>query len=54
MIVSMFLSLSHCASDIIATGKRIKHGGECGLEIPAKYHFYGLEIAIKLAKKNNG
>ena len=28
MIVSLFLSLLHCALYIFANGKRIKHGGE--------------------------
>ena len=51
MIVSMFLSLPHCALDIFATGKRVKHGGEYRLEIPADFHLYVPEKAIKLAKK---
>ena len=28
MTVSMLLSLSHCALDIFATGKRVNHGGD--------------------------
>ena len=51
MIVSVFLSLSYCILHIFATGKRVNHGGEYGLEIPANFHFYGLEMAIKLTKK---
>ena len=51
MVVSMFLSLPYCALDIFATGKRVNHGGEHGLEISANFHFYGPEKAIKLAKK---
>ena len=51
MIKSMFLSLSRCTLDIFATGKRVNHGGEYGLEIPANFSFYGPEKAIKLAKK---
>ena len=35
---------------IFGTGKRVNHGGEYGLEIPANFHFYGPEKAIKLAK----
>ena len=37
LIVSMFLSLSHCALGIFATGKRVNHG----LEIPVNFHFSG-------------
>ena len=51
MIVSMFLSLPHCALDIFATGKCVNHGGECKLEIPPNFHLHGPEKAIKLAKK---
>ena len=51
MIVSMFLSLTHCALNIFATGKRVNHGGECELEIPASFHFHGPGKVIKLAKK---
>ena len=52
MIVSMFLSLAHCALDMFATGKRVNHGGEYGLEIPCNFHFCGPEKkAVKLAKK---
>ena len=51
MIVSMFLSLSHCTLDIFATEKRVNYGIEYGLKIPANFHFYGHEKAIKLAKK---
>ena len=49
MIVSMLLHLPHCALDIFATGKRVNR--EYGLEITANIDFYGLEKAIKLAKK---
>ena len=51
MIVSMFLSLPYCALGIFAAVKRVKHGGEYGLEIYANFHFYGPEKTIKLAKK---
>ena len=51
MIISMFLSLHHRALDTFVTGKRVNHGGECGLEIPATCYFHKPEIAIKLAKK---
>ena len=51
MIVSMFLSLPHCALDIFATGKRVKHGGEYRPEILADFHLYVPKKAIKLAKK---
>ena len=50
MIVSMFLSLLCCALDVFATAKRVNHGGEYGLEIPAIFPFYGPEKIIKLAK----
>ena len=56
MIVSIFLSLSHCALDIFATGKHVNHRDEYGLEIPAhlqSLHFHGPEKAIRLAKKQN-
>ena len=54
MIVSIFLSLSHCALVIFATGKHDNHSDEYGLEIPTNLqslHFHGSEKAIKLAKK---
>ena len=49
--VSMFLSLPHYDLDIFATGKRISHRGEYGLEIPASFNFCGREKAIKFGKK---
>ena len=49
MIVFMFLSLLRCALAVFATRKRIIHGGEYELEIPAIFLFYGLEKIIKLA-----
>ena len=48
MIVSMFLSLSHSALGILATGKHVNHGDEYGQEIPA--NFYEPRKAIALAK----
>ena len=36
MIVSMFLSLLHWALNIFATGKRVNHVNEYGLEIHKK------------------
>ena len=54
MIVSIFLSLSHCALDIFATGKHVNHRDEYGLEVPTNVHFlnfHGPEKVIKLAKK---
>ena len=51
VILFMLLSLPHFTLDIFATGKQVNHGGEYGLEIPADFHFYGPEKAIKLAKK---
>ena len=45
----MFLSLYRCALDVFSAGKRVNHGGEYGLEIPAIFLFYGLEKIIKLA-----
>ena len=46
MIVSMFLSLPWCTLGIEVTGKRVNRGVGYGLEIPAKFHFYGPENAI--------
>ena len=51
MIVYMFLSLSHCVLDISVNGKRVIHGGEYRLEIPANFHSYVHKKAIKLARK---
>ena len=54
VIVLIFLSLSHCALDIFATGKNVNHRDEYGLEIPTNFQFLnfdGPEKAIKLAKK---
>ena len=54
MIVSVVLSLSHCALDIFDTGKYVNHRGEYGLEIPTNLqslHIHGPEKAIKLPKK---
>ena len=54
MIVSIFLSLSHCTLEIFATGKHVNHRDENGLEIPTNLpslHFHGPEKAIKLTKK---
>ena len=54
MIVSVVLSLSHCALDIFATEKYVNHRGEYGLEIPTNLqslHIHGPEKAIKLPKK---
>ena len=53
MIVSIVLSLSHCALDIFATGKYVNYRDEYGLEIPTNLqslHFHGPEKAIKLPK----
>ena len=35
----------------LSTGKRVNHGGEYGLEIPANFHFNGPGKANKLAKR---
>ena len=46
LIVSMFLSLTQCAS-----GKHANHEGEYGLEITAVFfHLDGTEKTIRLAK----
>ena len=45
--------MHHYALDFFAIGKRVKHGGEYWLEIPASFDFYGPEKAIKLGKKQN-
>ena len=50
MIVSMFLFLFYYALYIFATGKRVNHGGDYGLEIPANFYFHESKKAIKLAK----
>ena len=39
-----------CTLDIFATGKRVNHGGEYRLEIPAHFNFCEPEKAINLAK----
>ena len=54
MIVSIFLSLSHYALGIFATGKHANHRDEYGLEFPTNLqslYFHGTEKAIKLAEK---
>ena len=54
MIVSIFLSLSHCALGIFATRNHVNHRDEYGLELPKNLqslHFHGTAKAIKLAKK---
>ena len=56
MIVSIFLSLSHCALDIFAIGKQVNHIDEYRLEIPTNLqflNFHGHEKPIKLAKMWN-
>ena len=54
VIVSIFLSLSHCSLVIFATGKHVNHRDEYGLAIPTNLqslHFYGTEKTITLSKK---
>ena len=54
MIVSIFLSLSHCALGILATGKHVNYRDEYEVEFPTNLqslHFHGTEKATKLAKK---
>ena len=51
MIVSMFPSLVHCPLGIFTIAKRVSREDEYGLEIPANFHFYGPEKAIKLTQK---
>ena len=46
-----FLSLPDYPLDIFATEKRVNHGGEYGLEIPANLILYRTDSAIKLVKK---
>ena len=56
MIVSIVLSLSHCALNIFGTGKYVNHRDEYGLKTATylqSLHFHGPEKAIKLAKKYN-
>ena len=55
MTVSIFLSLSHSALGIFATGKHVNHRDECALEILTNLqylHFHEIEKVIKLAKKS--
>ena len=51
MIVSMFLSLPHCALGSFATGKWVNYAGEFWPEILASSYSYGPEKAMKLTKK---
>ena len=51
MTVSMFLSLSHWALDILSTGKRDNHGGEYGQEISANFYHYGPKKIVKLTRR---
>ena len=54
MIVSIVVSLSHCALDILATGKQVNHRDGCEVEISTNLQslrFRGSEKAIELAKK---
>ena len=46
----MFLSLLRCALDVLATGKRVNHGGECGLEIPNFFFFMDQKLATDETK----
>ena len=46
MTVSMFLLLPRYTLSIEVTGKRVTRGTGYGLEIPAKFHFYGPGNAI--------
>ena len=50
MIVAVFLSLSHCALDIFATGKYFNHGGVYGLEIPTIFSFLDLKRLLNSPK----
>ena len=50
MTTTMFLSLPHITLDIFPIGKRVNHGGEYGLEIPANFHFYGPKRPLNLLK----
>ena len=53
MIVSIVLSLSHCALDIFATGQYVNHRDEYGLEIPTNLqslNFHRPEKSITLPK----
>ena len=45
-----FYLLLRCTLDVFATGKRVNHGGEYGLEIPANFLFYIPQKANKLAQ----
>ena len=53
MSVSLFLSLLRYVLDISATRKHVNCRGKYELKIPTNFNFYGPEIAIKLAKKQN-
>lgn len=49
------LSLSHCYLELEITGKRVNRGGGYGLEMTARFHFYGPEKATQWLEqlKNN-
>ena len=47
MIVSMFLFLSHCVLDIVATGKWVNHGGKFGIKTHVSFNLYGPENTTK-------
>ena len=51
MIIFMLLFPPRCTFAIFATGKRVNRRGECGLKIPANFHFCVPEKDIKLTKK---
>ena len=53
MIVSIFLSLSHYALDIVATGNHVNDRDKYGLEIPTNLqslHFIGLKRPLNWLK----
>ena len=55
-MVSIFLSLFHCALGIFATGKHVNHRDEYGLEIPTNLqslHFLGTEKAKKVREQRS-
>ena len=48
--VSLYLSLSRCYLELKVTGKRVNPGSCCGLEILARFRFYGPEVGKKTNK----
>ena len=46
-VIPLYLSLLHCYLELEVTGKRVNREGGYGLEIPARFCFYGPEKATQ-------